>query len=294
VGALFLFWRRKRGNSPSDNALPQDPDLPPSYIKPELPAHETTNPIYRKEVSTTAYDLGLMGDTGPLAEKTVWGKEPATQAATSPVAELQSPASKTDQALEQSFSQTYPQDSHELEPAMQKQMLMQELVTSTGTHELSPGEISPSGQRTELATKANDHELDTVSNLADQQAGNGSGAEQTPSHSDRIPAVAELPPRQTFSQPFSGPIDPYIGKLSEVNDADMPQQLASSASSIVPLAGQSTIAGTTSRMDELHAKRDKIQQEKERLLKLQELDELEATVQKEILEEARRQRGVEG
>jgi len=108
-----------------------------------------------------------MGDTGPLAEKTVSGKEPATQAATSPVAELQSPASETDQALEQSFSQTYPQDSHELEPAMEKQILMEELATSTGTHELSPGEISPSGQRTELATKANDHELDTVSNLVD-------------------------------------------------------------------------------------------------------------------------------
>jgi hypothetical protein len=47
-------------------------------------------------------------------------------------------------------------------------------------------------------------------------------------------------------------------------------------------------------MDELHVRRDKIQQEKERLLKLQELDKLEATVQKEILEEARRQRGEEG
>jgi hypothetical protein len=47
-------------------------------------------------------------------------------------------------------------------------------------------------------------------------------------------------------------------------------------------------------MDELHVRRDKIQQEKERLLKLQELDKLEATVQKEILEEARSQRGEEG
>jgi hypothetical protein len=44
-------------------------------------------------------------------------------------------------------------------------------------------------------------------------------------------------------------------------------------------------------MDELREKREKIRVEKERLLKLQELDELEAAVQREMLEEERRARG---
>lgn len=44
-------------------------------------------------------------------------------------------------------------------------------------------------------------------------------------------------------------------------------------------------------MDELRAKRDKIRLGKERLLKLQELDEMEAAVQKEMLEEVRRAGG---
>jgi hypothetical protein len=47
----------------------------------------------------------------------------------------------------------------------------------------------------------------------------------------------------------------------------------------------------SSKMDELRAKRDKIRVEKERLLKLQELDELEASVQREMLEEQRKARG---
>jgi hypothetical protein len=41
-------------------------------------------------------------------------------------------------------------------------------------------------------------------------------------------------------------------------------------------------------MEELRAKRDKIKAEKGRLLKLQELGEMEATVQREMLEEQRK------
>ena len=44
-------------------------------------------------------------------------------------------------------------------------------------------------------------------------------------------------------------------------------------------------------MEELRAKRDKIKVEKERLLMLQELDEMEATVQREMLEEQRKSMG---
>ena len=46
--------------------------------------------------------------------------------------------------------------------------------------------------------------------------------------------------------------------------------------------------GSSSRIDELKAKREKIRTEKERLLKLQELDEMEAAVHREIMEEEER------
>jgi len=44
-------------------------------------------------------------------------------------------------------------------------------------------------------------------------------------------------------------------------------------------------------MDELGVKRDMIRVEKERLLKLQELDEMEAAVQREMQEEQRKSTG---
>jgi len=47
-------------------------------------------------------------------------------------------------------------------------------------------------------------------------------------------------------------------------------------------------SGSSVRLEELRAKRDKIKAEKGRLLKLQELDEMEATVQREMLEEQRK------
>jgi hypothetical protein len=47
-------------------------------------------------------------------------------------------------------------------------------------------------------------------------------------------------------------------------------------------------SASSSRMDELRAKRDRIRVEKERLLKFQELDEMEAAVQREIQEEQRK------
>lgn len=295
--ALFLLWRRKRGNAQSKNALSEEPDLPPSYLAPELPAEEATHPTYKKEVSTTANDLELMGDTKLMAEKAVQGKEPATQVETSPmVAELQSPASDRNQISMQPSSQVYPPDSHELKPAIEKLTHTEELATPANTHELSPTVTSPEMQTTELATRANDHELDTSSAPAEQQslARNESRVQQILGQSNLPPAVAELPPKQTFSQPFSTPTDPYIVSPLEGEGTNMPHEQASSTSSPNMPSGQNTSAGGSSRMDELHAKRDKIRLEKERLLKLQELDDLEASVQKEILEEARRERGEEG
>ena len=50
-------------------------------------------------------------------------------------------------------------------------------------------------------------------------------------------------------------------------------------------------SGSSARTEKLRAKRDKSQVEKERLLMLQELDEMEATVQREMLEEQRKSMG---
>jgi hypothetical protein len=63
--------------------------------------------------------------------------------------------------------------------------------------------------------------------------------------------------------------------------------LPSRATSETPLSE----GASSSRTDELREKREKISVEKERLLKLQELGELEAAVQREMLEEERRARG---
>jgi hypothetical protein len=78
--------------------------------------------------------------------------------------------------------------------------------------------------------------------------------------------------------------------LQKVEIRAYPHRIASSASGQTPLSDQSTSAGGCFRITELRVKHDKIRLEKERLLKLQELDELEASVQKKILEEARRER----
>ncbi len=142
-------------------------------------------------------------------------------------------------------------------------------------------------QRKELSTPADDQHLGvstspTRSPTWDREVvpegahGHSYRNEQDPNQN---PAVAEPPPKQTFSQPFeSVPIDPYIPDSSQ-------------AFSQTVLSEPDIAADSTARMDELRAKRDKIRVEKERLLKLQELDEVEAAVQKELLEEARRAGG---
>ncbi len=158
-----------------------------------------------------------------------------------------------------------------------------ELTIPANTHELSPT-AGKSIQRKELPAPTNDHQLGVSttpmrSPTWDREVvpggvfGHSYLNEQDPNQSS---AVAEPAPKQTFSQPIeSVPIDPYTP-----NDSRASSQ---------PLLSESNIAaGSTSRMDELRAKRDKIRLEKERLLKLQELDEMEAAVQKEMLEEARR------
>jgi len=92
-------------------------------------------------------------------------------------------------------------------------------------------------------------------------------------------------PQQTFSQPFES-FEPVATELPSRQH----EPASSRASSQTILSDTSTAVGSSSRIDELRAKREKIRTEKERLLKLQELDEMEATVHREIMEEEERTR----
>jgi hypothetical protein len=65
--------------------------------------------------------------------------------------------------------------------------------------------------------------------------------------------------------------------------------LTSSQTILSGTTTSTTVGASSSRIDELRAKRDRIRVEKERLLKLQELDEMEEAVQREMLEEQKRE-----
>jgi hypothetical protein len=146
-------------------------------------------------------------------------------------------------------------------------------------------------QRAELATRANDHELDTGSGTPwedKRQPQTTSQPLETENKNHELNAslaVAELLPKQAFSRPF----DP-MSLESNTESSHAP------ASSLAPFHSllsdaTTTVAASSSRIDELRAKRDRIRVEKERLLKLQELDEMEAVVQREILEEQNKASG---
>jgi hypothetical protein len=227
----------------------------------ELPAEKPRGIVQGQELETPANKHEL---EGPKEEKTIQRGELAIGANDH---ELLKPGSLTPEK----FTTVMPGN---------------ELGTPANTHELSPTAGNPI-QRKELPSPANDHQLGVSTSptgsptwdrevVPEEAFGHSYLNEQDPNQS---PAVAEPPPKQTFSQPFeSVPIDPYIPDSSR-------------ASSQTLLSESNIAAGSTARMDELRAKRDKIRLEKERLLKLQELDEMEAAVQKEMLEEARRAGG---
>jgi hypothetical protein len=152
--------------------------------------------------------------------------------------------------------------------------------------------------RKELPTRANDLELDARPTAAELQ-GPALDRAQGPDNREleTRPTATELRssawevPKQTFSQPFQPlPRASYVGGHERAAEANAPpthEPGSSRASSQTLLSDMSTDA-SSSRMDELRAKRDKIRTEKERLLKLQELDEMEAAVQREMLEEAKK------
>ncbi len=101
--------------------------------------------------------------------------------------------------------------------------------------------------------------------------------------------------KQTYSQPFpylAGPDGDF--NVSDTNPVNS-QSISSPAPSIASHDSGSTMIADSasgsaiSRMDALQAKMKKIRAEKQRLPKLQGLEEAEAEVQREIMRERRRQ-----
>jgi CFEM domain len=104
-------------------------------------------------------------------------------------------------------------------------------------------------------------------------------------------------PKTTFSQPYPADCEglefnPEINKGdAEIEHTKHEQEISTVSEEIVlPDGGGSS--ETFSVMEELRARRGKIIAEKERLFKLQELDEMEAEVQREIIEEQRKSAGI--
>ena len=198
----------------------------------------------------------------------------------------------------------YP-ELQELPSEKPKQIIARkELATSANDLELeSPKEDEQPVERLqkpELPTPANKHELEhnfTAAELQSPAWDVGQVQDQAPSppyqQEHELDAGAPLQnpdshpkplPQQTFSQPFES-FDPIATELPSTQEPEP-------ASSQTVLPDTSTAVGSSSRIDELKAKREKIRVEKERLLKLQELDELDAAVHREIMEEeARAKRG---
>jgi len=135
-------------------------------------------------------------------------------------------------------------------------------------------------QSEELSTPANNHELDAGPPVADPQ---------------NWELEQNQVPQQTFSQPYQPDYEAFgsdVGKGNGAAEAVAVQHEPDSSrvASEAVLSATSTSA-SSSRIDGLRAKRDKIKVEKERLLKLQELDEMDAAVQYEIREEQRMSAG---
>lgn len=182
----------------------------------------------------------------------------------------------------------------------------QELSTSANDLELeSPigdGKPVKVTQRSELPTPANKHELEHSVTAAElQRPAWDSGQVQEPAFRSPYPLEHELDanagteaplqnpdshsyplPQQTFSQPFES-FEPVVTEVPSTQHE--PVSLGASSQTI--LSDTSTAEGSSSQIDTLRAKREKIRVEKERLLKLQELDEMEALVNREIMEEER-------
>ncbi|KFY27500.1 hypothetical protein V491_00885 [Pseudogymnoascus sp. VKM F-3775] len=141
----------------------------------------------------------------------------------------------------------------------------QKLSTSANGLELETpkrdGQSLAGMQRSELPTPANRHELDA-------HAGTKAPLQSPNSHS-------HPPPQQTFSQPFES-FEPVATQLP--NTQHEPVTLGASSQTIH--LDTSTAEGSFSQIDTLLAKREKIRVEKERLLTLQELDEMEAIIDK--------------
>jgi hypothetical protein len=138
--------------------------------------------------------------------------------------------------------------------------------------ELSADKPRFSVQRKELPTPANDHEMDS----SFQQSG-------------ELQSESPVPQQTTFSQPFRPGLEVVEQPVGSDGGLKSPRDEAPSRLSGQTVFSDSETTGSSSRMEELRAKREKIRVEKERLLKLQELDEMEAAVQREMLEEQMRQ-----
>lgn len=155
-------------------------------------------------------------------------------------------------------------------------ILPYELPSPPEKHEM--GEES-AVQRRALPTSANKHEMGALTNITELP-------NATPSQPQE---------KQTYSQPFpylAGPDDDF--HVSDTNPVDN-QAISPPAPSIASHDWGSTMVTDSAsgsailRMDALQAKMNKIRAEKQRLAKLQELEEAEAEVQREIMEERRRQ-----
>ncbi|KAH8750883.1 hypothetical protein BGZ57DRAFT_934625 [Hyaloscypha finlandica] len=268
--AFFLFRRGRKGYGPSTprggwstHELPVMDDMggsEPSRLRNGWPTHEF--PVMA--------EMGIESSI-PQAPQCGMGNEPSKLRSGWPIHELPVMAEKG------------------IEPStLRSSRPTEELQTDEPMHSISRTELAALAKRykpdesgiaaenpilavqsKELPTTANDHEL-----------------EGSPTAELQSPAQA---PQQTFSQPFQPlAIEPSVGSYGSKPEGRVAHDaLPSRATSEKPLSD----GASSSRMDELREKREKIRVEKERLLKLQELDELEAAVQREMLEEERRARG---
>lgn len=131
-------------------------------------------------------------------------------------------------------------------------------------------------QRKQLSIAADQHELDTCPPATEVQSGEW----------DQSRVL-----QQTFNQPYEAALEFLDGGKDQVAETALVQHEPEPEPSLVSsqtVLSDASGSASSSRMEELKARREHIRVGKERLLKLQELDEMEAAVQREIQEEQKR------
>lgn len=170
-----------------------------------------------------------------------------------------------------------------------------EMPTQFNKHELVAGvavAASPLENTSEMPTQFNKHELSaTYSPVSPGAVGSYGSISPDQFELASDPIIPELEARE--QKPLKRkPLPPQSPILQSSSIANADSIAQGSANSGEGRATSPEVAGGSSRLDILQQRMERVRAEKERLAKVQELEEMEATLQEEIMAELRKEHGL--